>query len=413
MRRPQRSMPQAGRHPRSVVRRWSLLLESCQAQRIIASAQCDGTSPASRERFAARGSVDLYRAQVSIADALPPVHRVPPSGSLLDASKPIRVSARSGSTARTPAAGCPQPWSSIADGVHGRESPITRAACCADPFIDRCPCPLDGRWRDRVRHDSPRERWRIDPGGARRRGRQPHAVRAGQRSRAQRQGPERRRRHPRSEAHSALPRPARLVRRVGFGKTAVVTGQARGCAGAPIGGRDWRSTSAWTGSAPRARGRDREDPRQRALPLDHDEGAVAVHPRRLSHLQADLGDAASAEVKLAVRARIAIARHSAAGREPRPDHVPRATSRRAGKGGSQLAIEAVGRDVRSRVPVDHTAHRRPRSLPVLVPLPALVRAVHVPLPRAPDAPGVVSIRGRRVADRDGQDRALRLSARAR
>jgi hypothetical protein len=56
-----------------------------QAQRIIASVQCDGTAACEPRESAAAGFFQIFRARLGIADAHPPTFRVSPSGSLLDA----------------------------------------------------------------------------------------------------------------------------------------------------------------------------------------------------------------------------------------------------------------------------------------------------------------------------------------
>ena len=377
-----------------------------QAQRIIASAQCDGPKYCEPREFGARGVVNIYRTRISIADAYPPVHRDPPRGSLLDTSAAIQGE-RSVRFEGTDAGGGLFAAQVIADGTKVAESRIADAGSCRHPFNLPVPCPLhaagtialdtaaleNGRHRFQVALvDAAGNRTFSDPVSAVvRNAKEPNGTGASRRPGSLRTSAA-------EVGASDSSDSARAPSLEGGSRTApALRSEAR----------RFRSILAWTDSASASDTwptvRTRANGRYRWHTTRGPSRFIRVGYRAYG---SDVVDTASAEVKLGVRPRIAL--------KVKPRRVEdrgRITFRGRlvggpGRGGAQVTIEAMSRDMRSRVPVTtlRTDHHAP--LPVLVPLPALVRAVHVSLPRATDAPGVLSVRRRGVADRDRKDRAL-------
>jgi hypothetical protein len=340
--------PGDGNAPFSEASRYSGKL---QAQRIILSAQCDGFDPCEPQEFGIRGYVTMYRARVSIADAHPPVHRAPPSGSLLDTSKPIQGERSVGFDA-TDAGGGLFAAEVMADGVKVAEARIADEGSCRHPFNAPVPCPLKAVGTialDTMALENGARRLEValvDAAGNRTLS-EPVVVHV---------------HNDKDPNGTGATRAARLtarfrgrrraVRHVRFGTTAVVTGRLRSRAGTPIGGARLQVYSRL----------DRLGVRERAVATvtTRANGRYRwVAPRGPSRFirvgyrpyGSDTVDTASVELKLAVRAGVAL------------QVTPRRVANRGrvtfrgrllggpGRVGAQLTIEAVGRDVRSRVPV--------------------------------------------------------------
>jgi hypothetical protein len=113
---------------------------SIRAGRLIASAQCDGSScGAQAPTFA--GSFGIYRARIGLSDAFPPAFRTAPSGSLLDASATV-----SGERAvrfdATDIGGGLRAGEIVVDGVAVARTDIGAGGTCREPYNLPVPCPF-------------------------------------------------------------------------------------------------------------------------------------------------------------------------------------------------------------------------------------------------------------------------------
>jgi hypothetical protein len=321
--------------------------------RVIASAQCDGSVPCGWRDLAPVGRFSIYRARIGIADAHPPTFKHAPSGSLLvtsaavDGERSVRVDGRD-------AGGGLYSAEVIVDGATVAETRIAPDGTCRKPFFAPVPCPADATATvalDTAALDNGRHHIQtalVDAAGNRTlsnpvdvvvtNAKEPNGAGASRIARLTARFP---------SAGSN-----RTERVVGFGKRGVVVGRLVNGAGAPIAGaevavhtrldrlgaRERIATTVRTGADGRFRWKVSRGPSR----------FIRVAYRAY---KSDVGESASAEVRLGVRPRIALS--------VRPRHV-RNRGRIAfrgrlvggpGKGGAQLTIEAVGRSVRQRVPV--------------------------------------------------------------
>jgi hypothetical protein len=338
------------RNPFSDANRFSA--SSLRAGRLIASAECGGqeaTCPA--QPIERAGRFTIYRAQIGLEDAFPPTFRSAPSGGLLDAAAPVGGK-RAVWFDGVDRGGGLHAAEVVVDGVTVARSALGAEASCREPFRDPVPCPtaadglieVDSSLLENGRRNV--QLALVDAAGNRTLS-EPVAVLV---------------HNDKDPNGTTASRAARLtarfrggrhsVRRVAFRKTAMVTGRLADRAGTPIGGARLqvyaRLDRLGAPERPVATVKTRPNGRYRWIAPRGPSRFIRVAYRTYG---SDAADAASVEVKLAVRARIAL-------------HIkPRRVANRGritfrgrllggpGKAGAQVTIEAVGRDVRSRVPV--------------------------------------------------------------
>lgn len=324
------------------------------AGRLVASAQCDGSDPCPPQSTESAGSFSIYRAQITLADAFPPVFKKTPSGSLLDASGVVSGD-RSVSFDGSDLGGGIRAAEVIVDGEPVIQSPIAAGAACQQPYAAPVPCPetatgtisvntatvANGRHRMQVALvDAANNRTLSDavtvivhndkePNGT-------HASRTAKLT---------------AWFHSRAKR-RRSERRVGFGERAVVAGRLVDRAGTPIGNAELRVA----GRIDRLGEREREVATIQTKPNGRFRWRTPPGPSRFLRVtyrayRSDLDETAATELKLSVRPAIAF--------RVRPHRVRnggRITFKGRliggpGRADTQVVLEAVGRDVRQRVPV--------------------------------------------------------------
>jgi hypothetical protein len=324
------------------------------AGRLVASAQCDGAQPCAPRPLGSTGAFTIYRARITIADAFPPVFRRPPAGSLLATSTDL-AGERSVSFDGTDLGGGLRAAEVIVDGLPVARTPIAEITTCTEPYWHPVPCPgaaagtvsVDTATLENGRHrvqvalvDAANNRTLSDPVSVSvRNDKQPNGTHAS--------------RVAKLTASFRLRGGRRaLERRIAFRRRAVVAGRLVNGARQPIAGAELRVLSR----IDRLGAREREIA---AITTDSEGRFRWRTPRGPSRYlrityrayRSDEQESASTELKLSVRPAIAL--------RVRPDRVRNGGSVAfkgrliggPGRAATPVVLEAVGRNVRRRVPV--------------------------------------------------------------
>jgi hypothetical protein len=319
--------------------------------RLIASAQCDGPNPCPPQGLDRAGHFSIHRAQIGLADASPPVFRVPPSGGLLD-----HIGAVGGKRAVTfdgsDLGGGIRAAEVLVDGVTRAQSPIASTGSCREPFTDPVPCPLAAAGTmefDTSALDNGERTVQValvDAAGNRTLS-EPVSVHI---------------HNDKGPNGAGASRVARLrarfqggrktERRLRFGRTTLIKGRLVDGANAPIRGAKLQVYARLD----RLGARERPVATVKTGPNGRFRWIAPRGPSRFIRFayrtyESDEGAAASTALKLNVGPKIALSV-----KPRRVQNRGQITFRGRlvggpGKAGAQLTIEAVGRDVRSRVPV--------------------------------------------------------------
>jgi hypothetical protein len=323
------------------------------AGRLIASAQCDGSEPCAPQDYAAAGVIVIFGAQIRLADAFPPVFRSAPSGSLLQASSVV-AGERSVSFDGRDLGGGLRAAAVIVDGRSvARE--FVAADACREPFNLPAPCPetaagtigLDtatlenGPRRIQVALvDAANNRTLSDPVVVSvHNDKEPNGTGASRGARLVAGFPNRAGRR-------------RVERRVRFGGSSIVTGRLVDRAGTPIGGAELRVASR----IDRLGEREREIATIMTNAHGRFRWRTPPGPSRFLRItyrayRSDTDESAATELKLSVRPAIALKVSPHSVRNGGRILFKGRLRGGPGKADTQIVLEAVGRNVRQRVPV--------------------------------------------------------------